>query len=389
MHARLIAASLLSSACGYVAPLDTGVGDVLNVIEGTVVLGTDGPTADVMVLLYDANGSPPPPEGQGTPISIATIPASAFTSASGGILSAPYSLTQVPDGDFWVTAVLDRDADFNPSIDAAGGATCGDVGGAYLTDLVTQEFATLSVEGGALIQEVTVFLASEYTVERPSFAFAGGPPAVSMDNFLGGSLDFTLESVSVRSEILELDGYGVSELDPTCATGFLVNVVDEDGDGQADDHWLLDQIDPSDLSADQAPLFNALAPLAKKAWPRVFLVFEGDEETPLEPGEFYAVEAIHDDDIIAEEWPVNTPFPLGQVTLSFIPAGQHVFPDGSEELVFTSDLPTGAYSVVVMQLTGQTWEVPNDLVEFDVTDPSLFAVDRQAEALTWTSPPAE
>ena len=154
---RLLSLCLLATACDYQAPLDPNAPPALNALSGSVLLAADVPTADVLVLLYDA-ADPPPPAGTGSPLSFATIPASEFTGEGGGVQSAPFHLTRVPDGSFLVVAVMDVDDDFLPLLTSNAGATCGDWAGAHVADLISQEVAPVTVSGGAHIDQVTVLL---------------------------------------------------------------------------------------------------------------------------------------------------------------------------------------------------------------------------------------
>ena len=105
-----MALALLLVACAYEVPLDPDAPVVTNVLEGTVVVNGADQVADTVILLYTAD-NPPPPVGTGRPVSFATVPASAYTTGAGGVPSAPWALTEVPDG-----AVLCSHGDLIPDL---------------------------------------------------------------------------------------------------------------------------------------------------------------------------------------------------------------------------------------------------------------------------------
>ena len=137
--------ALTMLGCGWEAPV---IGDgeaATNVITGNVVVNAPEVSGPALVLLYDAF-DPPPPEGTGRPINLASVAEDAF-SGGDGVLSAPFALTGVPAGTWLVTALLDQDQDFHPLIDATAGSTCGDMLGAYLSDITTGTLGSVTVDG--------------------------------------------------------------------------------------------------------------------------------------------------------------------------------------------------------------------------------------------------
>src|SRR5262249_28449469 len=148
---------LFLAGCSYEAPLDPNTQPLLGSISGEVVFGgatgTDpsaetelGPT---YVLLYDA-ANPGPPAGTGTPITFAAVSPDAFSGTDVGIDAAPFTLTRVVPGQYLVNALVDMDGNFNPLVTALAGPTCGDWGGAHISDLVTQAQAPVTVSSGEL-----------------------------------------------------------------------------------------------------------------------------------------------------------------------------------------------------------------------------------------------
>lgn len=367
---------LLSAGCAWEAPLDPDAAPVQNSVEGTVVYGFEAPPANVFVVLYDA-ADPPPPYGTGSPVTFATVPAADFTDDADGLRSASWDLAPVPDGTWLLSALMDMDGDFHPLVPATGGATCGDVAGGYLQSLASTDFQPVTVQGGQLLDDITLVLGLQYTTERPAWKFAdnladqSNPAAVTDPT--DDSEIFVLQSTDIRSELTEITGpwdgspKTLADSLAACETMFFVHFVDEDDDGAADPHWVED--------------YAALG--LRKAWPRVYAQLVEGQDGPLEAGEAWVVEAFPDPFLLdAFGGPVATgvPTPLTELRVAFPPAGQHVLPDGSVEVVPAPSLPDGLWAVTVVLETGQTWTLPNQLPAFGVTDPEWNPAT-QAQAL--------
>lgn len=367
--------------CPYDAPLVPSIDangepkPVLNVISGEVVLGLDAAPAPVMVFVTAAS-NPMPPYGTGRPATITTVDPSSFATDTAGIKSAHFSVANVPDGDYVLTALMDVDGDFSPFVDAMGGATCGDVVGAHVTDLVTRTLAPVTVGGGSHAEDITLLLASELSTERPAFEIAGFGLGGGVVDALApaGSQEFDLLATGIHADIYDLDG-PEALLAGECGAAFLITAPDADGDGDYDPH----------------PTYGALG--LDDVWPRVYLQYlgvpnaDGTFTKSLAPGESWAAEAVPE--------PAYTRLgviPPGGMTLSptlyvtWLPAASHttVGDDGvpvTETVTTPLDLPLGAWSVTVVEPTGQTWTVPNSLVRwgstvdgYDPTDQFAFIV---------------
>lgn len=351
MHRSTAMALFLSTlaagaGCEWTPPLDPYAPGVDNSLSGTVVYSGSAAPGDVIVLLYDP-ADPPPPSGTGGPVAFSTVPADSFTGDAAGIQAAKWALSQVPDGQWLVSALMDMDDDFHPLLVSNAGATCGDIAGGHLADLTTREFGLVSVSGGELLDDVTLLVASEYPIERPAFTFSTNAvdqvlAAVGLADPTNTDELFTLQSTGIYSELIELEG----PFDGTdaCDTAFWVHFVDDDGDGLPDAH-------PEASYAELGIPF---------AWPRIYLRYLGDD---LQVGEGYAAEAIVDPlmlDLFGGSVPVGVTTPVTQLSVAFVPAALHTLPSGSSELVSAPDLPAGAWSVTLVAETGQTWTVPNE-----------------------------
>lgn len=349
---------LLLASCGYVPPLDTAAPPVLNVLAGEVVVTGPDAVAPTFVLLFDA-ADPPPPAGTGSPLDFTAVAAEEYTGdaasgVGGGIQSAAWALTGVPDGSFLVTALMDADGDFHPLLSSNAGATCGDWVGAHVTDLQTGTFARVAVSGGTLLDDVTIVVGQEMTTERPAFTL----PPTSVVQIAPENQGFQLSSIGVHSEVLDLTG-PFDGTDP-CGTMFLVYAPDADGDGAPDPH----------------PNPDLAAQGALDLWPKIYLQYWGPDVTRegegLEAGESWAAEALVDPTpFYLGTAPVGVPTPATTLNALWVPAAIHTLPDGTEEVVYPPDLPAGLWSITVVQITGQTWTVPNELGAFAATDASF------------------
>lgn len=380
---------VLLSGCAWEVPLSPDPEAATNGIQGTVVVNATEVTGPVFVLLYDA-ADPPPPEGTGRPVNFDAIPASAFSGDGTGVVSAPFALTDVPDGTFLVTALADQDGDFNPLVSIAGGSTCGDMVGAHLADLVTGDIGAVTVAGGELQSDVTVAVAQDMTLERPAFVFANNG-VTRYDPTLGEEAEddtFTLSSTAVHADLIDsVSGEQVPFIELTgpfdgtdlCDTAFLLYVPDADGDGLPDPH-------PNEAFA---------AAGLPEVWPRVYLQYVGDEAAE---GETWASEAIYDPEALIyglyyaaaygdtdNVLEVNTPYFLTEADFVFTGAAQRTGADGSSEVVYGDDVLAGDWGATVVSRTGQTWTVPNALADaetFPTTDATTYQPAAQAARLT-------
>ena len=252
-HIPALTGILAILGCDYTPP-DADFGTPLNVIAGTVdVAGVELP-ANTVILVTDA-ANPGPPVGTGSPATFATVPAAAFSEpTAAGLSGAPWAVTNVPDGNWVVTALMDQDNDFffSSAISALAGATCGDALGAHVDS--TGALAPIPAEGGSLVDEITIEISTVLSSERPAFTLEaedvdGSPangPSVSLATAIDPSTvfpqQFRLSATAVKADVLGLGEYEYrldGPFDPTsplpCQTGFLARLVDADLDGVPDE----------------------------------------------------------------------------------------------------------------------------------------------------------
>lgn len=382
---------------------EAGVPD--NVIAGTVVAsGILEPTTTILFVTSADN--PMPPLGTGRPVTLSTVTADAYTGDAAGMQAATYHVTGVPDGDFLVTGFMDLDGDFHPRVSAMAGATCGDVGGAHLSDLVTRQIAAVSVSDGELLDDVTVILGSQFPVERPAFyplawnatagAYVPGRPVVSIGAAaVGNYQQFRLQSTAVHAQLgtggslfYDLDGPYVVQGErwdpftgvPTCETAFYGWVKDTDANGFPDEH----------------PDYPGTGLL--DIWPRFGLTYLGKPvDQDLDgvddgyvhdlPGEAWSSPAAVSplSVLLTGELPVGVPFLTDWLDVLYVPAAQKSFRSAESacagewtagtcaEIVQDPTLiPRGVWAITAISETGQTWTVPSELAGSVSTDEATF-----------------
>ncbi len=421
---------LVLGACDYEAPVDDAI--IGNGITGTVVFsGPDAPST-TFVMLYRGD-DPGPPAGTGGPVTFTTVGADSFTGRDQGMEAGAFAFTDVPDGEYYVSALMDHDGDFNPFGAALAGATCGDAVGGHLGDLEALEPVAVQVRNGTLLEGVTVVLGRPLDTERPAFV----PPEdyVVSRNKLASSIDAYGEPVLAKLQLLPLTAVGLkaaysrdlilnlagpcdTDVDCTalaacpcaadtgCATALPVWLVDDDGDGQVDPY-------PADLQASQGLL---------DVWPRVYIEYLGQQVDDPDTGGIAFESELgtfrHRGETLPERWrteafpmaaelrgaadqgipiafvaggPIGVPFQAQALSVTLTPLFRHYHADGRDgldasgpfDIVDLVDpdtpakvVPAGTWSVTVIGPSGQAWTVPNELGLLDL--PPILDSDRPA-----------
>ncbi|MBF5042209.1 hypothetical protein FGE12_07355 [Aggregicoccus sp. 17bor-14] len=386
-------------------------------IEGQVVVQSQV-RGDVIVLLY-AKDRPPPPAGSGRPISFTIVPMEkvfgqeldkkdATGKYTAGPFVAPFAFSLVPEGKYLVRGFVDADtcrrvaasaschgADFNPFYGVTGEPNQFDVGGAAV-DLNDPKRGMLvvSVERGSdgkLVPAlgVSVSFSDTATVpfDRPAFE-ASAPVTLAP-----GTQGITLKPLKVAEG-------GVNEAPPA----FFVRYVDDNGDGVPDDangdgapdlwprvvvrklssdknavplltdendldrNGILDAEGASYTTTDGSPTGPALVVMAAGLVPNsLYPLLNNDDGTPKKnpDGSFY-VAAVPSLTVAVRNLALNAasgaPKPLTSV-------------------------PVGNYSVLLMNFTGQTWKVPNELAPPLAPNMGFPSVQTQAFTYAVTAAP--
>lgn len=362
-------------------------------IEGTVLVQSAA-RGNAVVLLYDAD-RPPPPQGSGRPVTFTVIPREQLFGAaapgSSGPFMAPFTFSLVAEGRYTVRGFIDADtcgtgaqschvADFIPWYDVTGQPNAGDVGGAAV-DLVTRLPRVLEVAAGAdgtlnTVTGVTVsFSDTTGTVplDRPVFRVEGSN---RMEPGAGTKL-LTLKPEPIQA--------GVMDVRPP---GFLVSYVDENKDGVPDDAlgdgkpdlWprvvvrklaaapsLADEndLDRNGVLDPQGQDYVHLATNSQDGQPDLVVL-----RTELVTDALYA--ALNNPD----GSPRMTPAIVPELTLAVYPLALDARDPRTPAPLKT--LPSGRYSITLVQPTGQTWRVPNELTPAFASPLGLPPVESQA-----------
>lgn len=390
----LALASLLGLGCEtppVVPTADHRQNTLTSRIEGTVLV--QGATrGNAVVFLYDAD-RPPPPEGSGRPITFSVIPSAALfgdalhSKDHAGPFIAPFAFSLVPPGRYTVRGFIDADTcltgaqpchrpDFNPWYTVTAQPNAGDVGGAAV-DARTRQPRIIEIAPRAdgtlnAVTDVTVSFSdtvSSVPTDRPAFRVEGSHLVTPG----GGPTLLKLKPLPIQDGVMDVQ-----------TQGFLVRYVDDDGDGEPD----LDERG------------------AKKLWPRVVVRKLADapglsDENDLDDD---GVLDAQGKDYNQDGQPDLVVLAAGLVADPLLPA--LTLPDGSPNMspivapeltvavtpqaldardarapMPLQTLPSGRYSVTLVQFTGQTWRVPNELAAPFAEPLGLPTVESQAFVL--------
>ena len=395
-------------------------------IEGEAVVAGSA-RGNLVILRFDAT-RPPPPLGTGRPEAFTIITREELykdaAPTSAGPFTAPYAFSLVPPGSYLLRGFLDaegsqgalcsgglvagRISDFNPWYGVTGEPNCGDVGGAAV-DALTLAFRTVTIatdEDDRVTEAATgvTFTVQQSTsttvpADRPAyqvitasqqFAVSTAPPC--NPSFPAGP----------RCKVLDVAAMAVYEgVVDQRAPAFLIRFIDNNNDCVADD-----------INGDNQPDF----------WPRVFvrkladtsnpalLVDENDRDrdgvVDTDPGLPSYPHADGSTDTAADAVLLAAGIIPDAAALSALVDGSGqprctpsasgpvwpVAPAGSLRLAVQSvaldvanpsapvrlqGVPPGKYAMTVMQFTGQTWRLPNELQPL-VAGGGLPAVPSQA-----------
>jgi hypothetical protein len=346
-------------------------------IEGSLVVQSRA-RGNAVVFLYDVE-RPPPPAGTGRPIAFTVIPAeklfgAALGSTMPGPFTAPFTFSLVPKGRYLLRGFIDADTcgatpgptpcrkpDFIPWYGVTSEPNAGDVGGAAV-DPSNGEPLVLEVTedaAGQLQPVVGVSVSFSDTarvpVDRPSFAVA------TPDRLMGS----TPKALRLQSKAFQLGA--VDQRPP----GFVISYVDANKDGVPDDankdgipdFWprvvvrklgegLLEENDKDrngildELANPDLDYLHADG--SKDGKPDLVVLAAGLLPDPV-------ISALTDENGAPRMTPVVVPELQVVVRPLALDASNPAAPAQLREL------PKGRYTVVLIQSTGQTWRVPNEL----------------------------
>lgn len=339
-------------------------------IEGKVVVSSTS-RGNVVLFLFDA-ARPPPPAGTGRPVAFSVVPQSALSgddiAGTAGLFSAPYAFSLVAPGDYLVRGFLDANDDFVPWFGVLAEANGGDVGGGHIdqttrqSKIVTIGIGEKSLPVAAQDVAVTVSDVARLPADRPVFEAFGAGAAVTL----------TAPRTTIDLVSRPITEGVVSQRQPI----FLARLVDDDGDGKADDanrdgvpdFWPRVVVrkmaedasvvtDENDLDrdgiidatgADYEHVDGAGATIPADGKPDVVVLAAGFDFMEHLPTL-----------IDGAGKPKATPTPLTKLKLAIQLRALDVSNPAAPQVL--KGVPPGRYAVTVIQSTGQTWRVPNEL----------------------------
>lgn len=304
------------------------------IITGNIFYPGGTARGNVIVLLFRED-QPPPPKGTSGPVNFIVVPEEVMFKDVApdvvGDFAAPFTMPSVAPGRYNIRAFLDADGDFNPVQTLLAQPTAGDIGGGYV-DSATRVFLPVVVEANKVSAQVTVFLASELPVERPAFAITS---STSFDVPFSTPKKLSIAAHPIQRAQVQMD---------PAKTAFLIQYIDENGDGVTDD-----------INGDHLP----------DLYPKVIL----RRTTLSDNGGTILIPLIID--------PFKYLDAIGERGFALTTALELIIPPVAVERTAAGDTilpetPPGEYETIVISGTGQTWQIPNalDVVQPGEVDPT-------------------
>ncbi len=342
-------------------------------IEGSLVVQSRA-RGNAIVFLYDA-ANPPPPAGSGRPRAFTVVTAAELFGASlgdnsTGPFTAPFALSLVEPGRYILRGFIDADTcrntpqpchvpDFNPWYGVTSEPNAGDVGGGAV-DPVSSETRVLEVTTDAdgwpqPLTGVSVSFADSATVpfDRPAFQTADASE---------------FNTATTATKMLTLTPLALTGAVDQRPPGFWVQLGESNGsDAPPPIVWprvivrkladgVTGYVDENDLNrdgvVDEEGVDYARASGGKDGKPDAVVLMAGLVSDPLLPAPQDGQESPSPQPILAPKLVVAIRAQALDVRDPAAPAP-------------LAAVPPGRYSVTLLQSTGQTWRLPNEL------DPAL------------------
>ena len=348
----------------------------LSRIEGEVVV-QGAVRGNAIVLLYDVE-RPPPPQGTGRPVSFTVIPRERLfgpaSASATGPFTAPYTFSLVAPGRYLVRGFIDaesvltsgpRQPDFIPWYSVTGEPDEGDVGGAVVDAQRQPRVVEVLPDADGVLQAATRVnvsfsdALSRVPFDRPTFLVEGsgrfeGPGGV---------------------KLLTLKPQAIGGLVDQRTTRFFVRLADENGDGQPEDannDGVLDfwpRVVVRKLVSGAPPNTKAALADENDLDGNGILDDVGEDYEQRQSG---ARDGLPDLVLLGAAIDLSTdtfkksngswnfdPIPMASLTLKLLP--QALDARDRSKPVLLKTVPSGRYAITLVQFTGQTWRVPNEL----------------------------
>lgn len=344
----------------------------LSRIEGSVVVSSKA-RGNVVVLLFDS-ARPPPPAGSGRPITFTVLSREAVfgqaPDGDTGPFTAPFAFSLVPAGKYTVRGFVDSNVDFIPWYDVTSQVNSGDVGGAAI-EPTTRAIREISIDTKTPALDVPVSFADTalVPVDRPSFVVDGGAPGFTLTP-TGGVQVLELHPLVLNEGVIhqgkpaflakfidddnngmpdDANKDGVPDLWPKVLVRKLANTVD--GGNPLLDENDLDKNGVLDSSGEDYEHVNPTNGMTIPAdgKPDAIVLAAGIDPTELAP--------LLIDPMTGMVRP--TPVPVGRLKLVLRPQAVDISnPLAPQPL---KAMPKGRYAITLVQISGQTWRLPNEL----------------------------
>ncbi len=347
-------------------------------VEGSISIddpanGDDagGPT---FVFRYDC-ADPPPPVGTARPVDFLIVQEDAYVAGE-----APFTFPQVPpDNCLILTGFVDRDRDFDPFLSVTNQMTAGDLA----IGQVVAQVAPLPAGTDQVPPVLGLELEANLVVplERPAFTITddvsgdlGGTVHIGPVAGTTGNTTLRLQTKTVDTPLTDVENpvFTVVFAEDTDENGW---PDDNNGNGLPDIVWpkvlflRLADSDPTGLSITDPPLIL----------PGVVM--------PLDPNDSVNLETNY----VLQSRLAGLPFdgqailPATDLTVVIPPlvltdlATQST--DNIEDVLAGGSNVLGEYQILVMNSSGQSWSLPNELATSDETQASRLLVTEPSEPL--------